>query len=258
MKAFIIGKHTGHVGCFAVTRVLEKIVSKKYEITDNLYEADVIVVNGEGSMHHNGPNLRKKVEALRFGVKKGLTTMLVNTVWDHVTNPELIELAPKIDYISVRELLSHDALLKLGVISEIYLDLAYFDEVSLINRHYGPICIGNFYNRKAENDCKKSARVHPQLNIKSSKSWQEHIDKLRGCDLLITGMHHDAIACMKARTLFRPFVGNTHKVDGIFKWAGVDIECAKTIPELEEMRVEVGEYIKLFDFAAQQPLLEIP
>ena len=276
MKAFIVGKHHDHVGCQAVSMVLEGIVETHCELVGHPKEADVVIVNGEGSMHHNTGNLNIKTKAIRAAKERGQKVMLVNSVWDSVSSKDMLALLPNIDYISVRELRSWTELnRKHGLNPDINIDLAYFYPVHMfyeLTPNKEKILMGDFFpiyggqiNHKLKQHpsfIKHFSGRFKDYDIKRSKTWSEHLIGLHGAKCLITGRHHDAIACCKVRTPFVSLVGNTHKVDGIFELAGVNLRCATTFGELndklERLDEDLPEYEKLFDFMAQQKCWEFP
>lgn len=272
MKVLIFNDTSNyHHGCFKVMEYLIKEVASKHEIlasvrgnidivqwpVDEFNEAELILINGEGTMHHNRPLAIQYLELLREAKRLGKKTALINTVWQSMTlDKELIEVL-KDTYISVREVLSAQELQKSGIDVDIHLDLSYFVDVPEIPQLQYPreYVVGKFFSQ---------ADYRPK-GINSvdifKQDWNTIVNILRGTDWFITGRHHEMYAACKARCPFATLSGNTWKNQGLFLTAGVDIKVADShirhseIPKFVDFCKErSGEYLKLFNWMERQPL----
>ena len=52
---------------------------------DAFDEAELILINGEGTMHHDRPLAIQYLELLREAKRRGKKTALINTVWQSMT-----------------------------------------------------------------------------------------------------------------------------------------------------------------------------
>ena len=72
----------------------------------NFLEYSTVILNGEGTMHHNQSNALKFLQALKDASQAGCDIMLVNTVWQDMTN-DYDDILAKCSLIEVR-ILSHN------------------------------------------------------------------------------------------------------------------------------------------------------
>ena len=224
---------------------------------DAFDEAELILINGEGTMHHDRPLAIQYLELLREAKRRGKKTALINTVWQSMTlDKELIEVL-KDTYISVREVLSQQELQKSGIDADIHLDLSYFVDVPEIPQLQYPreYVVGKFFS---QSDYRPKGINSVDI---FKQDWNTIVNILRGTDWFITGRHHEMYAACKARCPFATLAGNTWKNQGLFLTAGVDIKVADSqirhseIPKFVDFCKERnGEYLKLFNWMERQPL----
>ena len=279
---FIILNDTSkyHHGCKAVMRyihtdllthnheILQRVGANQEnpEIDMDLYkESDAILVNGEGTMHHNfGATtyfLLPKLEEAQWDGKK---TYLINSVWQEMTN-EYDEMLRNLDYLSVREVLSQRELKeKHDVDANIHLDLSYNLHVpsKLCENKFGRIT-GQFKGREHY-----EREGYRQVNI-FEMEWKRIVDLLANSEYLITGRHHEMYAACRARCPFlildniKEF--STHKNRGFIETSGFDIPIVEQATEEEIIHAEklmIGKiqdrtYQKLFNWMMEQPRFSI-
>lgn len=223
---------------------------------------DAIVVNGEGTLHHDTMGARRIGEILRKSIDLGKKTYLVNTVWQDV---ECIsnDILNALNGVSVREEYSRLQLERRGFSKSIrILDLSYYDNIkeghsfsdcyfenrTIITDFYIPeigfsrqdLCIsGDFYYV----DMKKL-------------TWSELVSILSCSEIIVTGRHHAVYAACKARTTFAALSGNTHKIEGLIYGSGVKIPVASNIKEIESVinwaRRNRSAFDDLFDWMESQ------
>lgn len=87
--------------------------------------ADGIVVNGEGSIHHDKPAAKWLLQAGERAKAQGKPSLLFNTTWAH-NGPAFVDLARAFDLISVRESSSQAELAQSDVTTTIAPDAALF------------------------------------------------------------------------------------------------------------------------------------
>src|SRR4051812_38998667 len=110
----VIGNHASyHCGSRAVMDYLRGVLPgdivfdapDAYDAFRRRTDYDVLVVNGEGSMHHGAPTFRLKMEVVSRAVSLGKKVHLVNTLWQE--NPSDFDaLLRHLKEITVREVLS--------------------------------------------------------------------------------------------------------------------------------------------------------
>jgi len=200
----------------------------------NYSQYSTVTLNGEGTMHHDRPNAIKFLDALRRFQQAGCETYITNSVWDSMSN-KWDDVLINCKSIKVRDVLSQRQLLsKHHISAEVAPDRSIIPDVPLEN--YTPIKVYQgqwFFEEPSTN--------FPKLNI-FKQSWNEIVNRLRHCELLITGRHHEAYAAIKAKCNFIVLSGNTHKNEGIYLNAG--IEPINNLKYIED--VLNGKYDKQF------------
>jgi polysaccharide pyruvyl transferase WcaK-like protein len=275
MKKVIVFNNTSkyHNGCAKVMEYLHKDLQHSgYEIlasikgnTDTLpyppedYEqADTIIVNGEGTMHHSKIVPHQLINLLINAKKLGKKTALINTVWQSMSLNNEEKDVLRNTYISVREVMSQQALAEDDIKSDIHLDLSYFNDVPEKTTPHRELVIGKFFSQA-------DYRPYgiPTIDI-FKDGWNDIVNTLRSTDWFITGRHHEMYASCKARCPFATLAGNTWKNQSLFKTAGVNLlvgddklshsEMKGFLSACEERRME---YEKLFNWMESQPKFTI-
>ena len=234
------------------------IGQKTREIQDGrsiCYEADLVVLNGEGTMHSTAFKQRDTPNALLESLTavnhRGIKTALINTVWQNMKIEDSTAYALENSYISCRETYSHKQLKIINSNADIHLDLSYFVEVPYFKTKQLDKLIGKFF--------KRSDSKQKNLDI-FEEDWNIIVNKLRHASWLITGRHHELYAACKARCPFTILKGNTWKNEGLLATANVDIPFFNSLLKDEEFDFAIlkcqdfmNEYNKLFDWMENQP-----
>lgn len=227
----------------------------------NFDEFDVVIVNGEGTMHHNAESAAQLLDQLVSAKKAGCRTMLTNTVWQD--NDTLLDRLVSIDYISVREVKSQQELqCKLDRAVELCIDYSYFSYVpSRRTRHY-KLTAGNrmnYPNTKPKRPKITGIGEDSRADI-FCQTWTDLIDTLTQSQLFVTGRHHELYAACVARCPVVVLEGNSHKNSGVMQTAGVQIPCLdmnagqeQICRALDQSKDLASEYQKLFDFLGTFP-----
>ena len=99
----VIGNHASyHCGSRAVMDYLLAVLPgdivigapDAYDDFRRRSDYDVLVVNGEGSMHHGAPTFRLKMEAIARAVSLGKKVHLVNSLWQEQSSRFRRDAAP--------------------------------------------------------------------------------------------------------------------------------------------------------------------
>lgn len=82
------------------------VSSKNYleECKDKIKACDFLLINGEGSLHHNKERAKGILETAKHANSVGKKAILINTVWQ--SNSDLLKYLEYFDFISCRESLS--------------------------------------------------------------------------------------------------------------------------------------------------------
>jgi len=200
----------------------------------NFTDVDLVILNGEGTMHHNQKAACAWIGALSTAQKLGIETRLINSVWQEM-DQRYADVLKNCSRVEVREVLSQNELLRQGVDSVVVPDLSVRTEVPIEDKEYVKIYKGqSFYGEPIQGN-------YPEINI-FKDSWNDIVNKLRNSDLLITGRHHEMYAAIKARCRFIAYPGNTWKNEGVM------LTHDKTIEDVLHGKYD-EEYEKVFNWA---------
>ena len=233
-----------HNGCVAVMETIRRKLSR-YVLVDSYEEADAIVINGEGTMHHGGGS--KFMEVLNRAVIDRKRTYLINTVW--ASMPEAWRyLLHSFSQIYTRETLSQKEITAFGTDAIVYLDQSYYADIpdGDFRDFKGETATGDYFQHTAPCD----------LHLKRD-SWGYIVRSLRTASLYITGRHHGVYAACKARCPFVAYKHNCHKIEGLLVTAGVKIPIPQSPREIDSAIKWAGRnksaYDDLFDFMESYP-----
>lgn len=264
----LIGDHAGyHCGSAAVTDWLTGMLREKgVLVTDDSY--DVLVVNGEGTMHHDSKGQIRKMTALARAQELGRSTMLVNSVWQQ-NDGRFDEVLRRIDHIVLREVLSQkDLLERHGVPAKVSPDVSYhlkLAEPGQIVDCSGGLALTDFYSREFSQFVRLTGgRLIREATFLSMQEldWSSLVHSLKTASLLVTGRHHAVYAACRAGIPFVAVPGNTHKIEGLIASAGVDIPLCRDPSELPWAIARAQDnpepYRELFAWLRDQLPLTVP
>jgi len=257
-----IGDHSDlHCGCRAVVQVFHDAIEKIGKITES-DDYDVLIVNGEGSMHHTSGPFRSKADAILEGVNKGAKVYFLNTVWQ-LNDGRLNKVLPKLAAVTVREVASRDDLIKRhGFVPKVFPDVslqAKIEPVPIARSLNGKVAITDFYSKNfggfvRVTDGSLAKTVYLDMR---KMSWSEFVGFLSTASMLITGRQHAVMAACKARTPFVALEGNTHKISGFLRLSGVKIPVCESPTEIltiyQWASKNLSAYQDLFDWVESLP-----
>ncbi|GGA75478.1 hypothetical protein GCM10011521_12040 [Arenimonas soli] len=249
----IIGDHSAyHCGSAAAFEAILASCRKFGHITPNEDSYEILVVNGEGSMHHDSTSFRKKMAEIRRAIDTGKKVYLVNTVWQE--NPsEHADLLRRCERVTVRESMSQAELAAIGVVSDVCIDQSFFLDVAAegpMHDFGGTTVLTDFYSRDLATFARITTqwtRTVPYVQM-HEWDWSTLVRSLRTAGVLFTGRHHAVYAACRARTPFIALKGNTHKIEGLIATSGVDIPVFDSYPEA--LRALRSEAWRTYDYAA--------
>lgn len=222
---------------------------------------DLLIINGEGTMHDNAKKAKTLLKLATYAKQElGIKTMLVNSVWQRNTEDLTMQLQ-HFDYIGVREILSKNEITKyINKDVEVHLDLSYYANVPYEKYSLVNIIVGNYYQDGKDSTLISNIGEDSTIDI-FNESWNTVVNKLRHAKLLVTGRHHEMYAACKARCPFIVLEGNTHKNSGLFKTFNVNIPVLSREASISEIKQAIAnidqyqdEYKKLFDAMESYPI----
>jgi hypothetical protein len=261
-RFLFLGDHgEEHCGCEAVSEVIRKIVCEKGVLVEPKDDFDILVVNGEGSMHHGRRNFLGKMHEIRLAQANGKQTYLVNTVWD--TNPRGYDDCLKgLNDFWVRGVASsRDLSERHGLNVRHHIDLSYFadiDESSPCVDLGNGIAVTDVFSPQFGFVWLPRSATKRWTNVDMRKhSWSSFVRSLRTAKLLITGRHHGMYAACRARIPFIPIRGNSHKFEDLLETANSAIPVAENFSDVTSLINWAASnrkaYDELFDWMDRQP-----
>lgn len=268
LRVRLSGDHSSlHAGCRAVwTALRESVRSGGFELVAQETDFDLLVVNGEGSMHHGSSGFHRKMRELARSLELGKRACLVNSVWQSNPN-DYDRVLNELDLITVREVHSQqDLLLRHGVESDVVPDLSLCcplqPDLPAID-FAGQTVVTDFFSREWKHFVRMTGgqlSAHSYFDL-TRGNWGTAVASLSTAGLLLTGRQHAVYAACVARTPFLALEGNSHKIQGLMATAGVAIPVFSSpldlISEVKHADQYRDEYQKLFDWCASRPTWQL-
>lgn len=225
MNVFLMNDtSSGHAGMRAVMRSIRKNLSGHKIVATHrvgqtgyfLPECEAVVVNGEGTIHHDAPCGRFLLQTLGKAQERGIKTFLVNAVFQQ-TPPYFSRVLERLDYLSVREPLSAHCARESGGRPVIAVDSAA-DRRFLQGRNLGKL---------AEVVCSEAPFVKVDLSgydcFPLNSDYADIVETLRANGTIyITGLHHGVYAAGLAGVPFVPLPSNSWKIESLLAWFKAD------------------------------------
>lgn len=202
--------------------LLTRDIPEKNNYIDNLFNnIDAVVVNGEGSIHHNR-NI-EYLELLGWGQQRGLKTLLVNSVLEKIDGFEGI--LSKLDALTVRDECSHNYILSKGIEASLRPDsfiAADFTSNPLIDLR-GKFSFSCWHPERKDvgkrivnlyKEIPEQKKFFLSIHSGVAEHWRNVPSTIATSDMLITGRHHGIYCALLGSTPFIAFGSNTWKVEG--------------------------------------------
>ena len=252
---------------------IEQWESTRRELANNdqdlraaLEAADLVVLNGEGSIHHNSMRALALLALAKTATEAGKKVLLMNATLQQMMPQLLQEVLSRLEVVHVREMASKSFLEQLGIKSFVTADLAFLaldDESStktrLLDAAAHVIVTGGVSIKKESliqlfhavesiglrpvylsigdgGETELARGVCAERNVPmvdaGTLGVKEVIGFLRQFPLAISGRHHINIFLMRAGVPFLPLPSNTWKVDETLKAVGYPIDPVRAYSDL--------------------------
>ncbi|MFH1776600.1 MAG: polysaccharide pyruvyl transferase family protein [Candidatus Omnitrophota bacterium] len=139
--------HELHHGCKMVMSNIRSLLSKRgvriidanpvhvnwednRRLQENIKKSDFVVINGEGTLHHNQKTGLYLLKAASFCRKCGIPVALINATY-YENNQEFGVYMKNFDLIFVRESITLQGLRKSGIQSEVVPDMTFYNSLGL-------------------------------------------------------------------------------------------------------------------------------
>lgn len=218
------------------------------QIIEQHPQVRLVLINGEGTMHHDRPAALALGQAAAEAKQRGRYVVLFNTVWEG--NDRLNEFLPNFDLIFCRESLSSHAILDNGYHAETVPDMVFATEppdVSDISRKQGTAVMDSVSSALSRRLARFSIlHGYPFFPLSQTNYdrfsrnrlmngfltwrggaplyyWKEDLPKaLSRFQRAISGRFHGTCLSFLSATPVASIASNTHKIQGLYKDIGLD------------------------------------
>ena len=248
MKAYLINDTDNgtHAGCAAVMRSLRaalaavpgldlsgNLKSGSFALEDAAWEeADVIFINGEGSIHHSSERALFLLTIIEEAKKAGKKVLLVNALFQQYECPQPDILAD-LALLSVREPRSFAFSRRFGgeplLLLDSAADPAFLDDGKAIPLNHGTV-IGGSHRHGLIDEPFEGVRGH--ILTLADASFPDLVATLRGAEIYLTAQHHGVYAAALAGCPFVVTPSNSHKIESFIEWTGLPIPICLAKHEL--------------------------
>lgn len=229
----------------------ERVVSRR------LSDSDVMIINGEGTLHHDAPPALSIMRAGLLAHRRGIPVALVNTVWEG--NSKTNALLAHCCWISARESMSAQEIGATGADVLVLPDLTLTADASKI---FGPSNSSTGEGVVVLDDQRWEVRLtlaryaaargfrflpmggRPSLRkfdgwkrmialwagSDASQMDEKALPDLQSAETVVTGRFHGVCLAILAGRPFLAFRSNTHKVEGLLRDANLG-PCARLLPD---------------------------
>ena len=268
MNVFLVNdtSNVEHVGCLAVSDAHQRMIAQaggrtlfihhvgqgeklykgdEEEAIQNVFESkwgravyksDVVIVNGEGTIHHGAGLHLLAILGAAQRLKK--TTFLINAVLEKVVGFETV--FEKLTSFTVREPLSAEVGKALGGNPTVLPD-------SIIEANFSTRPTVDFKNEIVVGDghwlCDNTLKVLDEFGegrrrwlltgSQRLNDWRHTVANLKTAKLYVTGRHHGVYLAAMAGIPFVPLPSNTHKIESLIEWSGCNIPVCRNLVEVE-------------------------
>jgi hypothetical protein len=209
-------------------------------VKEKILWSDIVIVNGEGSIHHNAH--MGDLAALSLANKMGKKTWLVNTVFQKVDG--FHETLNEIDKFIVRDRYSYDYAKtitdRVEEMPDIFwnhsMKISGGNQIYVTDYHCRPD-VGAVLNKFREK--------YQSINLGSGwgRDWKQKVEiQINDAGLIITGRHHGVYLAAKLGVPFIAMGSNTYKVEGIIKSSGCNVPFCKTSEDVKFAMKKIDSY----------------
>jgi len=234
-----------HAGCKAVMRSLAAamagaglVVTGRHANgtrdidTDAFNAADILLINGEGTIHHSGPRARFLLSLIQRGKRQGKRIALVNALFQQYDAPA-DDILAGLALLTVREPRSAAFARRFGGAP-----------VTLLDSAADPAFLSNGKPRKLTQGRVIGGAHHHGLIPDPFAEWEgdrltmrgtayeDIVATLRGAEIYLTAQHHGVYAAALAGCPFVTTPSNSHKIEAFIDWTGLPIPVCMRLDEI--------------------------
>jgi hypothetical protein len=208
------------------------------ELSSKIYDSDAIVINGEGTLHHNrGLFLLSIAE---FAITVGVPVFLINTTIQEIDGFDAV--LSSLSDLAVREKSSYEYLISKGINCRLTVDSIVNADFSTIgDRDYSSKLIINDWHPHAELIIqpivdelivKSNTIYHPLHDSNAYSNWRYTVANYQTAELIIAPRYHSIYLSGLGGSPFIALPSNSHKVSGVIYASGLPIPICSNIKDL--------------------------
>lgn len=256
---------------FATGRVIKESILKR------ILTSDIVIINGEGTLHHDSRGAMLLTELAQFACNAGKPVALINTVWEKNAKANTLLSCATVRY--ARECLSAAAMRRAGFEVHVTPDLVMTCDLFPDPPSPGPVIVtddvrhdkalllasyararGLGFYRMAPGPLLYSPRSIAQwsyLWASGGFTKQLRLDRLdvfKQARIIVTGRFHGVCLAILAQRPFLAISSNTHKIEGLLADAQLG-PCGSLLPdsELQTNPVQrIADAVREIDLLSQQ------
>ncbi|MES2144618.1 MAG: polysaccharide pyruvyl transferase family protein [Pseudomonadota bacterium] len=262
-----------HAGCKAVMRSLRAAVAgvPGLEVAGTHFvgtaevdaaafaQADIVMINGEGTIHHSGHRALFLMAMIDKAKRQGKRVLLVNALFQQYECSS-DDLLAGLALLTVREPRSAAFARRYGGQAQLLLDSAAdpaFLAAGVALRLKDGIVIGGAH--------KDGLLERPFAGLQGDRlrmgdaDFEDIVATLRNAEIYLTGQHHGVYAAALAGCPFVATPSNSHKIEAFIEWTGLPIPICLRHDEIRPAMAFVLRNRTMFadlqDFMARQSVL---
>lgn len=261
-----------HAGCKAVMRSLMaaiegagltisgRHVTGTREIDEAAFAAaEIVLVNGEGTIHHSGPRALYLLQLIRRAKRRGKRVLLVNALFQQYDAPSG-DMLSGLALLTVREPRSAAFARRFGGEPLTLLDSAA-DPAFLAGGKAQPLMAGRVIGGTHRHGLIPDLfdqQEGEKLTLRHLP-FEDIVATLRQAEVYLTAQHHGVYAAALAGCPFVTSPSNSHKIESFVDWTGLPIPVVLRKSELEPAIAFAlrnrAMYAELAEFMRQQSVL---
>jgi len=247
-----------HLGCAIVMENI-RFLCKKYSMdiikeyknyesipNDILREVDGVIVNGEGSLHHN----RGKIifDNVKKAKEMGISVFLINSGWQY--NSLIKDNLSLFDIITVRESNSLKEIVKDGaknayIVPDLSFYVAKTMSIPEIKRDKNILFTDSVISEKKD-AIKEICKIYKgdMLYMYGDNPLLESLEQLNNYNFIVSGRFHVTCLAMVLQIPVISIGSNTYKIEGLLSDAKINDEYfIDDMSNLKESRVKIDNFI---------------
>jgi hypothetical protein len=206
--------------------------STRAVISSEFDEADVILINGEGTIHHSSPRAQFLLNLILRAKQAKKKVLLVNALFQQYECPTS-DLLRDLALLAVREPRSAAYASRFGGSPLVLLDSAadprFLKQGRALPLHHGCL-IGGFHEKGLLYD--PFGDIDGQKLTMRNNSFEDIVTTLRSAEVYLTAQHHGVYAAALAGCPFVTTPSNSHKIEGFIQWTGLPIPICMSMREI--------------------------